>query len=61
MLDKADNNVWASTPRIEVVHQSGGSDRVYPVRIGDRVKIKKAIPQVIVDSKGLKDQNVLAN
>ena len=59
MLDKADNNVWASTPKIEVVHQSGASDRVYPVRIGDRVRIKKAIPQVIVDFKGLKDQNVL--
>jgi len=59
MLDKADDNRWVSGPKIEMVRQSGASDREYPFRIGDQVRVIRAMPQVIIDYRDKQKQNVL--
>ncbi|MER9495678.1 hypothetical protein [Mesorhizobium sp. M0006] len=46
-LDKS-KKVWAVGPFVNIASYSGSPDRTYPIRIGDVVRPRKNLPQVIV-------------
>lgn len=58
-LDKHDTQAWATGPFVTLVRKSGGLQREYPLRSGDIVSPNKDLPQVIVDYRTRKNDNVL--
>jgi hypothetical protein len=59
-LDAKDDKKWTSRSRVELVSQSSETNRQYPFREGDRVRVVERMPQVIIDFKHDGKKNVLA-
>ncbi|NBB51916.1 hypothetical protein GVN24_26895 [Rhizobium sp. CRIBSB] len=58
-LDQATLNTWATGPFFEIESYSGSPNRPYPVRVGDVIRLRKDLPQVIAGYSSSGRENVL--
>jgi hypothetical protein len=57
-LAQKDDTKWTRGPGVKIVTASPAADRQYPIRQGDQVRILERTPQIIIDFKERKNQNI---
>jgi hypothetical protein len=57
-ISAKDDQVWSLGPFLKIDKMSGSPDRKHPVREGDVITLTQAIPQVVIDYKYKKMQDV---